>query len=165
MCEKIVIDEDTMHWYVKLLRDKKVDHLIYNWIRKGHGIPCFTFHGKYGKKINRTIQFKELLLQERLKGRALIIERDSVYDAEDRLAKYKTRYNVSDHDDDHVVEFSIACRAKILCAIDGELQDRFKNIVPKIVNSTKKNFKVYPLNANPATKKRFLDRNICKSKT
>ena len=132
------------------------DMLLKAWINGGHGVPCYTTYGEYGKELNKAGQFKRWIATLLDTGKALRIRKSDIDSASRKLTEYEPKR----HHDDHVLSLVIASKAKILCTCDGGLKNRFTNIIPRI---TSEEVYLYPLDDTPCERKLFLEEHQCQT--
>ena len=154
MCERIVIDTDRMYLLLPEKQNKTRDTLLKAWIDDGHGVPCYTTYGEYGKELGDVGQFKSWVETLFEVGKAFRIPDSDVDSASRELTKNEPKR----HHDDHVLSLVIASKAKILCTGDGPLKKRFTNIIPRI---TSEEVFLYPLDDAPCERKLFLEKHQC----
>lgn len=153
MCVKAIVDANVVHRVLIGRTDDDGDHLFRRWIGSGGGVLVFTTTEKFLRE-QRNSKLTALVGQYLRFGRAQRIS-ETVVAAEELRLEGATRC-----DDPHVIALARVAGVSVLATNDGDLMADFQNVrlLPRVGRRARS---VYPLDADPRTRRLFLGRRRC----
>lgn len=151
-----IVDTDVLHKILVSRKKREGDSVFRSWIECRQGILVYAVTDAYERELKKNNAVMELMNRYRQGGHAILIEYGDLSEAKKQLQE--NGFVCSN--DRHVLALALVGDALILCSYDKDLRKDFPNkkVLPRI---GRKSRVLYPIDAKPATRRRFLNRRRC----
>ena len=151
-----IVDTDVLHKILASRGGGEGDSIFRSWIEGRQGILVYAVTDAYKNELKKNDAVMVLMERYRQGGHAKLVEDDGLSRAKKQLRGNEFICS----NDIHVLALALAGGALVLCSRDNDLGRDFRNkdVLPKI---GRKSRALYPVNARPATRKKFLNRRQC----